>query len=112
MWATAYLDGKLELPGLEEREKEVALFMAWCRRRYLSNGEKGNHMVFEMIGYTYKLLDELGLRSYRRGWFLDWFGPGTMVDLRGIGEEYVMKYGRAGVKGAESERNEDQETMS
>jgi len=103
VWATAYLDGKLKLPGLEEREREVALFVAWCRRRYLSNGEKGNHMTFEMMGYTDKLLAELGLRSHHRGWFWDYFGPGTMSDLRGVGEEYVRKYGRDVVKSGEVE---------
>jgi dimethylaniline monooxygenase (N-oxide forming) len=107
VWATAYLDGKLELPGIEEMEKEVALFVAWCRRRYLSNGEKGNHMTFEMMGYTDKLLADLGLKSHRRGWFWDWFGPGTMADLRGVGEEYVRKYGRDLVKGDDGDDGED-----
>jgi len=109
VWATAYLDGKLELPGLEEMEKEVALFTAWCRRRYLSNGEKGNYMVFDMPGYVDKLLADLGLKSHRRGWFLDYFGPGTMADLRGVGEEYVKKYGRDVVKASEVD---DQEVVS
>lgn len=112
VWATAYLDNKLDLPGLEEREKEVALFTAWCRRRYLSNGEKGNHMVFEMMGYTDKLLEELGLRSHRRGWFWHWFGPGTMADLRGVGEEYVKKYGRDVVRESEGGSSDDQENTS
>lgn len=103
VWATAYLDGKLELPGTEEMEREVALFTAWGRRRYLSNGEKGNHMIFEMMGYTDKLLEELRLKSHRRGWFWHWFGPGMMVDLRGVGEEYVKKYGRGVIKTAEEE---------
>jgi dimethylaniline monooxygenase (N-oxide forming) len=112
VWATAYLDGKLELPVEEEMQKEVALFTAWCRRRYLSNGEKGNHMVFEMPGYVDKLLAELGMKSHRRGWFLDYFGAGTMVDLRSVGEEYVKKYGRDVVGGGVVESSDDQETVS
>lgn len=112
VWATAYMDGKLELPGLEEMEKEVALFTAWCRRRYLSNGEKGNHMVFELPGYVDRLLAQLGMKSHRRGWFLDYFGPGTMADLKGIGEEYVKKYGRDLAKGGEVESGDGQNVVS
>lgn len=75
-------------------EKEIALFTAWCKRRYLSNGQKGNWMVFELMWYTDKLLRECGLKSHRRGWWRDWFAPGTMVDLRGVGVEYVGRFGR------------------
>ncbi len=70
-----------------------ALLTAWCRRRYLSNGEKGNWMVFETSGYTDRLLQELGSSSHRKSWFQDYFMPGTSQDLLGLREEYVAKYG-------------------
>lgn len=66
LWATAYLDGRLALPGKEEQEREVALFTAWCRRRYLSKGDEGNNMTFELIGYIDTLLGDLGLTSHRK----------------------------------------------
>ena len=47
IWATAYLDKRLALPPLHERKRKIAEFVAWCRRRYPSNDEKANWMVFE-----------------------------------------------------------------
>ena len=69
LWAAAYMDGNLTLPTAEEREEDVALLTAWCRRRYLNNGEKGNWMIFELLGYTDTLLEQLGLKAHLKGWF-------------------------------------------
>jgi dimethylaniline monooxygenase (N-oxide forming) len=93
IWATAYLDNRLELPSLEERQKEVALFNAWSKRRYLNNGNTGIWMVFEFTGYTDGLLGQVGLSSHRRGWISDFFGPNKARDMRGIKDEYVRKFG-------------------
>jgi dimethylaniline monooxygenase (N-oxide forming) len=93
MWATAYMDGKLILPNLEEREKDVALFTTWCRRRYLSSGMSGNNTTFELVGYTDLLLQQLGLSSHRRGWFKDLFAPMVARNFAGLKEEYIRKYG-------------------
>ncbi|EED24571.1 dimethylaniline monooxygenase, putative [Talaromyces stipitatus ATCC 10500] len=92
IWATAYLDGKLDLPSTEEQEKDVALFTTWCRRRYLSNGLRGNAMTFELIGYTDTLLKDLGLRSNRKGWFKDIFFPIWAKDFGGLKAEFMEKY--------------------
>lgn len=92
IWATAYLDKKLVLPSLEKRQAEVALFTAWCRRRYLSRGERGNWMVFELIGYTDDLLEGVGLSSHRKGWFSNLFVPCVANDLRGLKYEYMRNY--------------------
>lgn len=92
MWAAAYLDKKVALPDAEERRKEAALFTAWCRRRYLSNGEKGNRITFEMVGYTDRLLEQLGLKTHRKGWFRDCFEPCRQSDFRGLRDEYVARY--------------------
>lgn len=93
IWATAYLDKRVALPPLAEREAELALFIAWCRRRYLSSGRRGNFMPFELTRYTDKLLKEAGLSSHRKGWFKDFFGPTWAADLRGLREEYKAKHG-------------------
>ncbi|TAQ85770.1 hypothetical protein B7494_g5910 [Chlorociboria aeruginascens] len=93
MWTTAYLDGKLSLPSMEDQEKEVALFTTWCKRRYLSTGETGNELVFETMGYIDGLLEDLGLVSHRRGWFKDLFGPFLATQFAGLKEEYFKKYG-------------------
>jgi len=93
MWATAYLDGKLNLPSIEAQEKDVALFTTWCRRRYLSGGHEGNNMTFELIGYTDTLLADMGLSSHRKGWFKDLFVPCWASDFAGLKAEFVEKYG-------------------
>lgn len=92
VWATAYLDKQLSLPLRESRQANIALVTAWCRRRYLSNGEKGNWMVFELIKYTDRLLEEVGLSSHRKGWFADLFVPCVASDLSGLKDEYVQRY--------------------
>ena len=92
IWATAYFDNKLILPSKEEQEKDVALFTTWCSRRYLSNGIEGNNMTMEAIGYTDRLLEQLGLRSHRRGWFRDLFFPFKASTFAGLQDEYVKKY--------------------
>jgi len=93
MWATAYIDGKLNLPSIEAQEKDVALFTTWCRRRYLSNGHEGNNMTFELIGYTDMLLADMGLCSHRKGWFKDLFAPCWARDFGGLKAEFIEKYG-------------------
>lgn len=93
IWATAYLDGKLDLPSVGEQEKDVSLFTTWCRRRYLSNGQQGIRMTFELIAYTDALLKDLGLQSNRKGWFKDIFYPIWAKDFQGLKEEFLEKYG-------------------
>ncbi|TGO17631.1 hypothetical protein BTUL_0016g00990 [Botrytis tulipae] len=100
MWATAYLDGKLALPPSQEQQKEVALFTAWNSRRYLSSGDEGNNMTFELVRYCDSLLQDLGLKSHRRGWFKDLFAPFVASNFAGLKDEYLRKYGSDETKGA------------
>jgi len=93
MWATAYMDRKLTLPSKEEQEKEVALFTAWCKRRYLNTGEDGHNLTFETLGYTDDLLKHMGLKSHRKGWFKDLFAPVMGRNFEGVKGEYIKKYG-------------------
>ena len=92
MWATAYLDNKLTLPDAKERQREVALTTAWCRRRYLNNGEQGIFITFDLVGYTDQLLKQLGLTSHHKGFFKTWFEPCRNTDFKGLKDEYVGKY--------------------
>ncbi|KAL8703559.1 MAG: hypothetical protein Q9201_003263 [Fulgogasparrea decipioides] len=97
MWATAYLDRKLDLPDAKERRKEVALTTAWCRRRYLTNGEKGIFITFDLVGYTDQLLKQLGLKTHRKKWFKNWFEPCRQSNFRQLKNEYVGKYEKPSV---------------
>ncbi|KAL8684428.1 MAG: hypothetical protein Q9224_006355, partial [Gallowayella concinna] len=94
IWATAYLDGKIRLPPLEQRRKDVALFIAWCRRRYLSNGDRGHWMSADQTGYTDDLFHQLGLSSHRKYWLWDAFVPSTKKDLHRVRAEYINKFGK------------------
>ncbi|KAL2036379.1 hypothetical protein N7G274_010900 [Stereocaulon virgatum] len=102
IWATAYLDKKLKLPSVEDRQAEVARLIAWCKRRYLSNGERGNFVAFESNFYTDKLLLEAGLSSHLKGWFRDYFVPGIAQDMAGLKHEYIAKYGDGNVPVSEN----------
>ncbi|KAL8906326.1 MAG: hypothetical protein Q9207_002101 [Kuettlingeria erythrocarpa] len=92
IWATAFLDGKLQLPKPESRQLKIARHVAWCKRRYLSNGELGNFVLFESNAYTDELLQEIGLISHLKGWFSDYFKPGYARDLAGLRDEYITRY--------------------
>jgi dimethylaniline monooxygenase (N-oxide forming) len=99
VWATAYLDKHLTLPSTEAQQAEIARLTAFCRRRYLSNGQLGNFLPFESTAYLDKLLREVGLASHLKGWFWDYFWPGKAQDLVGLKDEYVAKYGQDGKVG-------------
>jgi len=58
-------------------------------------------MTFELVGYTDELLEQLGLKSYRKGWWRDLFAPCMASDFKGLKEEYVGKYGWDGRGGEE-----------
>jgi dimethylaniline monooxygenase (N-oxide forming) len=94
MWATAYMDGHINLPSKEEQERQVALFTAWNKRRYLEKGSEGINMTVESIGYFDSLLGQLGFTSHRKGWFRDIFSPLKAVDFKGLKDEYLRKYGK------------------
>ena len=97
IWATAVLDKNMTLPSTEEKQAEVAMMVAYNKRRYLSSGERGNVVAFESNFYLDKLLREVGLSSHLKGWFKNYFVPRTAQDLAGLKNEYLAKYrGRDG----------------
>ena len=93
VWATAFLDKQLKLPPLEDRQTEIARMIAFNKRIYLSSGQRGNFLAFESNCYTDKLLREVGLSSHLKGWFTNFFVPGTAKDMAGLKDEYLAKYG-------------------
>ncbi|KAE8446489.1 hypothetical protein EG329_011952 [Mollisiaceae sp. DMI_Dod_QoI] len=93
MWACAYFSGKITLPSVEEREKRVAEWITWCKRRYLSTGSLGTFAVFDAVGYVDGLLREMGLEGYRKekGWWKEWTGVFGPRDLGVAWREYLDK---------------------
>lgn len=92
IWATAYLDGHVKLPSREDRDRDVARTVAFSRRRYLTTGDDGTNFVTDSLRYSHRLLDQLGLQSYRDWWFKELFVPRTPKDLRGLKDEYLAKF--------------------
>jgi dimethylaniline monooxygenase (N-oxide forming) len=91
IWATAYLDQKVKLPAMEDMQKEVALMIAWNRRRYLNNGRDDNYLHYDLVGYTDKLLSELGLSCRRKGWLADLFAPRKASEFESPRKEHLEK---------------------
>jgi dimethylaniline monooxygenase (N-oxide forming) len=91
MWAVAYFDGNITLPSLEEQEKEIASWIAWCRRRYLSNGERGNFAAFDSVPYVDKLLRDMSVTAHRKGWWRDTFQVFVPGDLGMAWKEYLER---------------------
>ena len=93
LWAVAYLDGQLSLPFNEDMEREVAMSVAWCRRRYPSKGELGHWLYFDLVPYTDALLQQLGLESHRKkGRAKDLLTPCVAEDLKDLSSELKLKY--------------------
>lgn len=93
IWATAYFDGHIQLPPLQERKARIAKFIAWNRLRYLRLAT-GSNISFDHLEYIGGLLQELGLASHlkNKGWFAYWFKPVHATDLAGLTDEYKSKY--------------------
>ncbi|MCJ1320278.1 monooxygenase [Xylographa vitiligo] len=89
LWATAYLDGVLHAPSQAYMEKEVALQVAWCRRRYLTKGELGHWLYYDLVPYTDALLEEVGVKGHRKSGARDFWAPCVAEDLKGVLEEYL-----------------------
>lgn len=51
LWAVAYLMNELELPPLEHMQEDVALRIAWRRRRYLADGHV---LIYDQIPVSVK----------------------------------------------------------
>ena len=89
--ATAYLDDSMRIPPRAQMEKEVALQVAWCRRRYLGKGALGHWLYFDLIPYTDALLEHLELQSHRKHGLKDFHAPCVAEDLKDIIGEYREK---------------------
>ena len=60
LWAILYLEGEIDLPDTDAMAREVSLWNAWTRKRYLGQGQK----------FPYSLYDFLPVRIVR--WLFSW----------------------------------------
>jgi dimethylaniline monooxygenase (N-oxide forming) len=92
MWAVAYFDGNVDIPSLAERERDVATWIAWCKRRYLSNGELGINLLFDAVPYADLIMNDMGVTKHKgKGWLGDFFSPFLPADLGRAWGEYLDK---------------------
>ncbi|KAF2028176.1 hypothetical protein EK21DRAFT_14828, partial [Setomelanomma holmii] len=61
LYAISGLDGTITLPPQAEMEKDVARVNAWMKRRYPTKGWSSNFLFFDVVGYTDRLLEDLGM---------------------------------------------------
>ncbi|KAK3994451.1 cofactor FMO1 enzyme is FAD, partial [Cladorrhinum sp. PSN332] len=89
LWAAAYLQGRLDVPGPEERERNTARAIAWARRRYLC-GYKVPFALFDFMSYVDVLYNDLGVNSRRKGNFLsELIGLYTPSEFKGVVIEWL-----------------------
>ncbi|KAF2101687.1 FAD/NAD(P)-binding domain-containing protein [Rhizodiscina lignyota] len=92
LWASAYLDGNIELPSKEEMKKQIAMDNQWSRRRYPFYGEtSGICFDMECVLYGDRLLKELGCTSHidgLSGWQY-WTKVNFANQYKGVMGEYV-----------------------
>ncbi len=92
LWAVWYLDGKVAAKA-EVMEQDVAMTVAWDRRRYLNKGQLGSWFYFDVVAYADMLLENLGLSSHRqKGWFGNLMDPCVADDLKGLAGEYKARH--------------------
>lgn len=89
LYATAVFDRSLRLPEKGRMETEVALVNAWIKRRYSTKGRLGCFLFPDMLPYSDKLLEDLGMGKVTENRCL--FGSVTAGDLEGILEEYMRR---------------------
>ncbi|RYP90068.1 hypothetical protein DL770_003807 [Monosporascus sp. CRB-9-2] len=49
LWTILYLLGEIDLPDTDEMAKEVALWNAWTRKRYLNQGQKFPYSLYDFL---------------------------------------------------------------
>ncbi|KAJ8107958.1 hypothetical protein ONZ43_g6571 [Nemania bipapillata] len=90
LWAAAYLQGKLDVPSIDEMEKEVAVFHAWERKRYLEIGAKNSYCILDFLSYIDTLAGDLGIKSSRKSNpFSEMFVRYKPSDYKGMIDEFL-----------------------
>ncbi|TQV96357.1 dimethylaniline monooxygenase [Cordyceps javanica] len=92
LWAILYLEGEIALPSPEEMAKEVSLWNAWTRKRYLGQGQKIPYSLYDFLPYIDVLFKDMKLQSRRKSNPLsDFFTPYSPADFAGFVDEYLAR---------------------
>ncbi|KAK2772277.1 cofactor FMO1 FAD enzyme [Colletotrichum kahawae] len=91
LWAILYLEGRLSLPDGDSMAREVALWNAWTRKRYLNQGQKFPYSLYDFLPYTDSLFRDLGLNNHRKSNLLsEILSPYRPHDFKGFVDEYLQ----------------------
>ncbi|KAK1979456.1 hypothetical protein LZ30DRAFT_761813 [Colletotrichum cereale] len=92
LWSVLYLEGEIDLPDADVMAKEVSLWNAWTRKRYLGQGQKFPYSLYDFLPYIDLLCKDLGLRSRRKSnWISELLSPYRPDDFAGFVDEYLAK---------------------
>ncbi|OJJ42249.1 hypothetical protein ASPZODRAFT_77332 [Penicilliopsis zonata CBS 506.65] len=90
-WAVLYLLGEIEIPSIDVMAKEVALWNAWTRMRYLNQGQVSPYSLYDFLPYIDLLFQDLGLKSRRKSNPIsEFFSPYSPRDFNGFIDEYLQ----------------------
>ncbi|KAF4159269.1 hypothetical protein CNMCM6936_001921 [Aspergillus lentulus] len=93
-WSILYLLGELDLPSADEMAREVSLWNAWTRKRYLTQGHKFPYSLYEFLPYVDTLFHDLGLNSRRKtNKVAELLVPYKPEDFNGFIDEYLARHG-------------------
>ncbi|KAI7971498.1 hypothetical protein EIK77_001374 [Talaromyces pinophilus] len=53
LWGVAYLLCQLEVPNQDDMEKEIAVWNAWTRKRYLEQGRKHAYSIYDYLAVSF-----------------------------------------------------------
>ncbi|KAI0157188.1 FAD/NAD(P)-binding domain-containing protein [Hypoxylon sp. FL1284] len=91
-WAILYLLGEISLPSVDEMAKEISLWNAWTRKRYLNQGQKFPYSLYDFLPYIDSVFADLGLSSRRKSNIIaELFSPYHPRDFNGFIDEYLAK---------------------
>ncbi|KAL0929729.1 cofactor FMO1 FAD enzyme [Colletotrichum truncatum] len=57
LWAILYLEGDIDLPDTKVMAKEVSLWNAWTRKRYLGQGQKFPYSLYDFLPVSLRLFE-------------------------------------------------------
>ncbi|EAU36862.1 predicted protein [Aspergillus terreus NIH2624] len=102
-WSILYLLGELDLPSVDEMAREISLWNAWTRKRYLTQGHKFPYSLYEFLPYVDVLFKDLGLNSRRKSnKVAELLEPYKPEDFNGFIDEYLARRGGTGFSCANS----------
>lgn len=73
--------------------REVAYMSAFSKRRYPSHSAMGNYFHLDLVGYTDKLMADVGLVSHKqKGRLGNFVDPCLASDYKDMKREYLKKF--------------------